>query len=61
MMLLAENPDLGVLRSDILPGLRSFPCDHHVIFYRVGKSTVTILRVLHERMNVTVKSGLPDG
>jgi plasmid stabilization system protein ParE len=33
------------------PGLRSFPVRQHIIFYRVGPQTVSVLRVLHSRMD----------
>jgi len=35
--LLARNPHIGRLRDDDLrPGLRSFPADDYIIFYRIS-------------------------
>ena len=33
--LLVENPELGRNRSEIALGIRSFPKDAHIIFYRI--------------------------
>ncbi len=44
---LAENPKLGRDRADIKKGLRSFLKEHHIIFYRLLKGGVRIVRILH--------------
>ena len=41
------NPELGRERSDIRLGLRSIVQSSHVIFYRVLKDRIRIVRVLH--------------
>jgi toxin ParE1/3/4 len=46
--ILRGTPLLGRSRdSDLRPGLRSLPSGNYVIFYRVKKGTVRIVRVLH--------------
>jgi toxin ParE1/3/4 len=47
-LLLASHPMAGRSRDhDLRVGLRSFPVESYVIFYRVDQTHVTILRVLH--------------
>ncbi len=41
------NPELGKKRDEIVPGLRSFPIAKHVVFYRLLKDRIRIVRVLH--------------
>lgn len=41
------NPEIGRERSDIRLGLRSIVQSSHVIFYRVLKDRIRIVRVLH--------------
>jgi toxin ParE1/3/4 len=50
--LLAENPGVGRSRNDIRPGLRSFLCRRHLIFYREGSGGVEIIRLLHASRDV---------
>jgi toxin ParE1/3/4 len=51
--LLLEAPDLGRARDDIMIGVRSIPLDPHTIYYRVSVAGIEILRVLHQREDVT--------
>lgn len=44
---LAANPGLGRKRDEIRNGLRSFAKGSHTIFYRVLKSHIRIVRILH--------------
>lgn len=54
---IARNPDRGRLRGDIRPGIRAFHIAQrgrparHVLFYRLGSTTVEIVRFLHEMMD----------
>lgn len=41
------NPELGKKRDEIKEGLYSFPKDNHIIFYRILKDHIQIVRVLH--------------
>lgn len=52
---LAEHPEMGRQRDELIPHLRSFPSQRHVIFYRHDSETITVLRVLHEARDVPVK------
>jgi len=44
---LLENPQLGRTRSEIRKGLRSISKESHVIFYRILKDRIRVVRVLH--------------
>lgn len=46
---LVVNPKLGKLRNDLVLGVRSILITPHVIFYRVSKEAIEIVRVLHQR------------
>jgi toxin ParE1/3/4 len=46
--LLAEQPRMGRLRPEFGDGVRSFPVENHVIYYR-HEHEVLIARVLHGR------------
>jgi len=46
---LTIHPKLGILRDEILPGIRSLGVDSHVIFYRIKKKQIEIIRILHGR------------
>ncbi len=48
IVLLAENPPLGPARPDIAPELRYHPVDHYVLFYRIFKNDIDLVRVVHE-------------
>lgn len=49
---LAEYPDIGRARPDILPELRSFREGSHIIFYRVRGTVIEIIGVPHMSMDV---------
>lgn len=44
--LLAENPELGRKRPELAPDLRSFPVKNYLIFYRIGRGPLEIVRIL---------------
>lgn len=44
---LVSNPDTGKHRNEIKKGLYSFPYASHIIFYRIFKKHIRIVRVLH--------------
>jgi toxin ParE1/3/4 len=48
-----EFPSLGKLRADLLPHIRCLPVGSHFIFYRTMTESAHILRILHERVDVT--------
>ena len=46
----AEQPGLGMNRSDLINGLISFPYVSHVLYYVQQDHGITIIRVLHKHM-----------
>jgi len=50
--LISENPSVGRQRDDIDMGLFSHLAQKHVVFYRVIKNDLFVVRVLHESMDV---------
>jgi toxin ParE1/3/4 len=48
---LVDNPYLGVSCIDIRAGYRKYNSGSHVIFFTVTNNTVTVIRVLHQKMN----------
>ena len=51
---LAQNPQMGRVRSELSPGLRSFPVGHCVIFYRSIDDGIPVVRVLHGARDIGV-------
>ena len=52
--ILAENTESGMACDFIRPGYRVYPVGSHLVFYKPGVGeTVEIIRVLHERMDVS--------
>ena len=49
-----ENPLLGRSRDDVRHGYRSLVIGSHVMFYQFSQETVTVVRILHQRMGVGV-------
>lgn len=45
--LLASVPEAGRRRDEVIAGIRSFPVGSYVIFYRIIRGRVEIVRVLH--------------
>ena len=50
---LLENPKIGVLRKDLAKDLRSFPVEKYVVFYRIIKDGIEIVRVLHSARDIS--------
>lgn len=44
---LSENPEVGKNRDEIKIKLVSFPYESHIIFYRIFKKHIRIVRVLY--------------
>ena len=44
---LATSPLMGRIRDELLPGIRSFPVGHYVIFYQPIEDGIEVVRVLH--------------
>jgi toxin ParE1/3/4 len=49
---LGSTPELGRVREDILPGLRSTLVGKYVLFYRIRGEVVEVLRLLHGRRDL---------
>lgn len=45
--MLARNPHAGPHREDLAHGLRFYPVGNYLIFYTLGDSGITVVRVLH--------------
>jgi toxin ParE1/3/4 len=45
-------PEYGRVRNEVREGLRSVRVNRYVVFYRVKKSAIQIVRVLDERRDV---------
>lgn len=53
MNYLSMNPTIGRNKSDIRSGYRVSQMKSHLIFYKeTGKSSIEIVRVLHQQMDV---------
>ncbi len=48
---IAEKPGMGRSCDDIRKGYRKHFVGKHVIFYRMGKKGIEIVRLLHHRMD----------
>jgi len=49
---LATNPELGKKRDEVKEGYRSYPEGRHIIFYRISKSGIEIIGVIHQSEDV---------
>jgi toxin ParE1/3/4 len=50
--MLAQFPEMGKQRDDLLPGLRSFPLKPHIIFYTKLTNHIEIIRILHQSRDI---------
>jgi toxin ParE1/3/4 len=50
--LLADFPEMGRLREDLAPSLRSFAVGNYVVFYRAREGGIEVIRVLHGARDV---------
>ena len=48
-----ENPHLGRSREDVRYGYRSVVVGSHLLFYQLSQETVIIIRIFHQRMDVS--------
>ena len=50
--LISDNPAAGRLRSELVPGLRSFPYREHLVFYMLFEGELMVVRVLAARQGL---------
>ncbi|MBD2430113.1 MULTISPECIES: type II toxin-antitoxin system RelE/ParE family toxin [Fischerella] len=50
--MLAQFPDMGRKRDDLLQGLRSFPVKPYIVFYTKITDGIEIVRVLHQSRDI---------
>lgn len=43
---LAENPEIGTTREELLPGIRSFPVGNYILFYQTIDDGIELIRIL---------------
>jgi toxin ParE1/3/4 len=48
-------PEIGHFQPETPSGFWSFPVGEHIIYYRFGPKRLTILRVLHKRMDALTR------
>jgi plasmid stabilization system protein ParE len=53
LVTLRENPQIGRVGDDISSDLRAFAARQRVIYHRVETANVTVLRILHGKMDAT--------
>lgn len=58
---LATQAQMGRLRDELMPELRSFPFVRYVIFYLAGPDGIEIVRVMHSARDISADDfGQPD-
>ncbi len=50
--MLAQFPEMGKLRDELLAELRSFPVKPYIVFYFVQANCIEIVRILHGSRDV---------
>lgn len=49
---IARNPRAGRLRQDLGPDIRSFPVLPYVVFYRIKRGRIDVVRILHGHRDI---------
>ncbi len=49
---LAETPEIAMRREGLLPDARSLLVEKHIIFCRLNRNRVEVIRILHGRQDV---------
>ncbi len=50
--IITANPEIGLGRSDLFPNYRAFSIEHHFVVYRLKENIITVIRILHKKMDV---------
>lgn len=61
LQLLAMQPDIGRLRSELAPMLRSFPFGRYMIYFEPHAHGIAVVRVLHSARDPLAAFSKPDG
>ena len=51
-LLLSRFREMGIAREELAPALRSFPVDKFLIFYRLTKQRIEVVRVLQGQKDI---------
>lgn len=51
LIALREHPKTGTPRNDIAKELRACAIEKHIVYYRETESALTVVRILHQRMD----------
>ena len=43
---LCSSPEIGRMRDELIPGIRSLPAKRYLVFYRITSDAIEIVRVL---------------
>jgi toxin ParE1/3/4 len=52
---IADYPETGTHCPQLFSGCRAHPTQRHIIFYRIERKDIEIVRILHERTDPTRK------
>ena len=55
LQLLADKPNIGKSRPELHAGLRSWRVHRFVIFYLSSADAVTVVRILHAAMDISIR------
>ena len=50
---LSKTPNLGKNCNDLVDNLLCFPYESHIIYYVKKNNDITIIRILHKRMDIS--------
>lgn len=50
--MLAQFPDMGRRRDDLITGIRMFPVKSYIIFYTKAADIVEFIRILHQARDI---------
>jgi|TARA_B110000503_G_scaffold138759_1_gene225593 toxin ParE1/3/4 len=52
MIKLTEMPKMGVERSELIKGLRSYPLGKYILYYRIKDNDLEVVRVLSSSRDI---------
>jgi toxin ParE1/3/4 len=59
--LLASQPQMGRLREELMPGLRSFAHARYVVYFLPRATGIELVRVLHSARDINADDFEPEG